>query len=159
MSLFLPPQHLRPLSLLAVLEHILVAFKSFSPPGSFHPPKSVLEISLHLKFSLLLLLTASSSSTLFSPFLLPCHQRGASSVQLLHPLLPLPPSLLPSHPSVPSRPFTSLPPPSNTPQINTGLISQGGDAEHIARSAGRKEKAVCHCVLALFLSLAPLLFL
>lgn len=65
-----------------------------------------------------------------------------------------------SSPPIPSRsPFppyrlTSTPP--NTPQINTGLIREGGDAEHIAHSTRRKEKVVCHCSLPLsfFLSLS-----
>lgn len=106
-------------------------------------------------------LPAFVSLSSFSPYLLSCHQRGASSVQLQHPLLP-PPPLLPSHPCVPSRPIASPSPPSNTPRINTGLIRERGDAEHIARSAGRKEKAVCHCSICLslfiLLSYAPLLF-
>lgn len=64
--------------------------------------------------------------------------------------------LLPSHPSPPSHPITSPPTPLNTPQINAGLIREGGDAEHIACNASRKaeEKAVYH----LYLSISSLSF-
>lgn len=96
----------------------------------------------------LLPLTPTLPPPLPPPYHLPCHQRGAASVQLQHPYC----LLLPSHPFLPSRPIASPPSPSNTPQINTGLITEGGDAEHIARSAGRKEKAVCHCSISRSLS-------
>lgn len=85
----------------------------------------------------------SHINTSLAPLLPPC----------CPPPHPLP--LLPSHLSLPSFPIpsppTPPPPPTNTPQINTGLIREGGDAEHIARSAGRKERGVCHCALSLSL--------
>lgn len=64
--------------------------------------------------------------------------------------------LHPSHPSLPSHPITSPPTPLNTPQINAGLIREGGDAEHIACNASRKaeEKAVYHLCLSISCSVS-----
>lgn len=122
-----------------------------SASSSSSSPLAASETSSHQEFSV----SPPINTLLFFPCPPPPHhhhQRGASSVQLQHPLLP-PPPLLPSHPSLPSRPIASPPPLKHTSnQYEPNQEREGMPSTSHAAPAGRKKPFVIALSLSLFLS-------